>query len=737
MTLRHGRPTHGRDGHTGRASISTAVAAMVLVSSATIVMSARAPAAGAATITVTTSSDAVSTTDGFCSLREAVTAANSDTASGPTPGECPRGDPGGDTIVLASGDPYTLTPAGGSLHITSALTISGAGAASTTIDAGGRDRVLDVGAAPAVSLLGLTIRGGHAPDGTTLVGGSHLAGNGGGIRNVGVLTLTDVRVIGNQAGNGLAGSNDPAIGHAGSIGGAGGGIYNGGTLSLIRTTVTGNDAGSGGTGFFVTSIAPGVGGRGGAGGGVANAAGANLSILDSSLAGNRAGAGGAGGDGGMGSTSNAAAGGDGGAGGGLWNAGTLSVVRSAIAANAAGRGGTGGAAPGGMVRTGGPGGNGGYGGGVFDISTTSQTVANSTIAGNGAGAGGNGGTGGDLASGGYGGSGGGGGGVTTASAILTLLDLTVSANQVGAGGDPGPGAAAGGIGGGGGINAFGAATVRNTIVAGNSGGNCLGAIADPAHNLSFPDATCGTVGFIVADPKLGVLQDNGGPTATAALAPGSAAIDRVPATGAGCPAGDQRAVLRPQGPACDIGAFELGLAPPAIVVPPTIPSAPADGGGGGRGGGDGGGSVRAPVVSRLKIAPRAFAAASSAPSAGAAAARRTRRATPGAKVSYTLDMAASVRFTVRHALSGRADGKGRSARCVALTKRNRTARRCTRTVTLRGSFTVSGTRGGNGFRFRGRIGAHTLAPGAYTLVATPSASRTLGRAATIAFRIVR
>jgi hypothetical protein len=41
-----------------------------------------------------------------------------------------------------------------------------------------------------------------------------------------------------------------------------------------------------------------------------------------------------------------------------------------------------------------------------------------------------------------------------------------------------------------------------------------------------------------------------------ALVPGSAAINQVPATGAGCPKTDQRGVKRPQGPACDIGAFE-------------------------------------------------------------------------------------------------------------------------------------------------------------------------------------
>ena len=72
--------------------------------------------------------------------------------------------------------------------------------------------------------------------------------------------------------------------------------------------------------------------------------------------------------------------------------------------------------------------------------------------------------------------------------------------------------------------------------------------------------------FLTGDPKLGTLQDNGGPTETMALGVGSAAIDQVPATGANCPATDQRGVKRPQpaGGRCDIGAYEF--APPVCVA---------------------------------------------------------------------------------------------------------------------------------------------------------------------------
>ena len=51
------------------------------------------------------------------------------------------------------------------------------------------------------------------------------------------------------------------------------------------------------------------------------------------------------------------------------------------------------------------------------------------------------------------------------------------------------------------------------------------------------------------------LADNGGPTFTHALMASSPALDA--ATGA-CPAGDQRSAPRPEGSACDVGAYEAG-----------------------------------------------------------------------------------------------------------------------------------------------------------------------------------
>ena len=77
--------------------------------------------------------------------------------------------------------------------------------------------------------------------------------------------------------------------------------------------------------------------------------------------------------------------------------------------------------------------------------------------------------------------------------------------------------------------------------------------------------TCGFTGtgdIVDTDPLLGPLQDNGGPTFTHALLPGSPAIDAVPVAECTDPDGnpltmDQRGSHRPSGVGCDKGAFEL------------------------------------------------------------------------------------------------------------------------------------------------------------------------------------
>ena len=126
-------------------------------------------------------------------------------------------------------------------------------------------------------------------------------------------------------------------------------------------------------------------------------------------------------------------------------------------------------------------------------------------------------------------------------------------------------------GGGGGISNFGTGTLKNTIVANSlfGGGNCSDPMTDGGGNLSWPDTTCPGLN---ADPLLGPLQDNGGPTQTHALLAGSPAIDA--ALLANCPATDQRGVSRPQGAGCDIGAYESGL---ESIAPTITINTPADG----------------------------------------------------------------------------------------------------------------------------------------------------------------
>jgi CSLREA domain-containing protein len=119
-------------------------------------------------------------------------------------------------------------------------------------------------------------------------------------------------------------------------------------------------------------------------------------------------------------------------------------------------------------------------------------------------------------------------------------------------------------------NYVGTVTLKNTIVANPAGGaNCTGSITDGGGNLSYPDNTCPGINL---DPKLGSLADNGGPTQTMALLSESAAIDAAQDckdTDGKVLANDQRGILRPQGPQCDIGAYEKSQIAFAGFYPPV------------------------------------------------------------------------------------------------------------------------------------------------------------------------
>ena len=151
-----------------------------------------------------------------------------------------------------------------------------------------------------------------------------------------------------------------------------------------------------------------------------------------------------------------------------------------------------------------------------------------------------------------------GGGVVVASAVVNVRNSTIASNE------------AGGLGGG--IMSFGQGTlvlVKNTIVAGNSIDNCDtaqysgGIIRSQGNNISSDDSCPFTqpADKQNTNPRLGPLQDNGGSTDTRALLAGSPAIDA--GSNTDCPVTDQRGVTRPQGTACDIGAFEFRHPPVA------------------------------------------------------------------------------------------------------------------------------------------------------------------------------
>ena len=113
---------------------------------------------------------------------------------------------------------------------------------------------------------------------------------------------------------------------------------------------------------------------------------------------------------------------------------------------------------------------------------------------------------------------------------------------------------------------------------GNSAPNCSFGSASSTTSQGYnyaDDATCGftqpTDKLSAANPNLGALGANGGPTPTEMPNTGSPLIDSIPV--ASCQTGlaagittDQRGVTRPQGPGCDIGAVEV-----AVVTTPLPP----------------------------------------------------------------------------------------------------------------------------------------------------------------------
>ena len=117
------------------------------------------------------------------------------------------------------------------------------------------------------------------------------------------------------------------------------------------------------------------------------------------------------------------------------------------------------------------------------------------------------------------------------------------------------------------INTSGSGEIRatNSVFSSPSANTsaCAGSIIDGGGNLESPGDSCGFAvsGVPTESLNLGPLADNGGPTETMALLPGSVAIDIIDSAACvdadGAPlTEDQRGVSRPQGSQCDAGAFE-------------------------------------------------------------------------------------------------------------------------------------------------------------------------------------
>jgi hypothetical protein len=468
------------------------------------------------------------TTSGSCTLRAAVMEADA--------------SPGYDAIDVPSGT-YRLTRAGanedlsatGDLDIHHDLEIRGAGVGATWLDGGRSDRVLEVHASAAVTLSDVTIHGG-------LVSGGQ--GRGGGIRNAGELALDRCRFVENQADLGGAISNSGQLTLSASTvernaaGDGGGGIWNDGTLIVTDSTLSGNltTLGDGG----------GIGNHGGtvtmalsvlqensavSGGALRNGLSGQVTIDRSSLERNWATRGGA-----------------------IANlSGTVSVVETTVQRNEAAKGGgvfnldsmsidsTTLSENGRSVES--------AGGGIHN-SGTLQAV-NSTISGNLA----------DAL----------GAGIANDGGQVVMSFCTVAANRARE-------AAAGGL------WSSGPALLMGNLLAGNTNGvspsDCLdasGDIVSGGANLVGNGSGCVSlatsgdqVGSIESplDPVLDVLADNGGPTRTHALLPGSTAIDvavncsyydDVASSSIQNLVRDQRSFPRPRGLGCDIGSYEASV----------------------------------------------------------------------------------------------------------------------------------------------------------------------------------
>lgn len=236
--------------------------------------------ASAASYTVNTTGDPTGSgcTGGTCSLRQAIAAVNA-------------GAGGGDTISVPAG---TITLSLGWLTVEKPVTITGAGARLTIVDANGSSGVFQTQAtASPTTIAGLKITGGRA------------SGSAGVDNEAATLTLSQVAVVGNQATSSTGGgvynntrgnlTIDRSLISGNVASTVGGGVYNKAQMTITNTTISNNTAGatwdSGGiysTGPLAATNVTITGNSADSGGGVGIASATTATFKNSIIAGNTA-----------------------------------------------------------------------------------------------------------------------------------------------------------------------------------------------------------------------------------------------------------------------------------------------------------------------------------------------------------------------------------------------------------------------------------------------------------------